>query len=482
MTSPAEFRVDVLVIGGGPAGLSAALTGKGRHPEKSFLLIRREEQAVTCCSIPHFLPRGRDLGKSLIPDHSLERAGIELLITEVVAIERAEKYGRLSDGRLVHYEKLVLALGSTPAIPPILGNLPVGAGLVPAQEGRPQGSPGEPLGRDKIFTVPKDAGSLERLKESLAERPRIAVLGGSLVGVEVAWELSQTGSQVTLVEALPSLLQFVYDEDLGNYVEEVLEKGGVRVQTGSRVNELVSRGSGVAVLLQGKETLPVDAAILALGYRPASDLAAQTGLEVDRGGFLITDEYGRTSDPDIFAVGDCAQKRDFLSGQPVPVMLSSVAAREGRLVGWNLYRLVLPRRLAGTIPFALLALGEACLGAVGWTERRADEEGMDVVSAAFEGTDRHPPALPGAMRQWVKLIAALEGGVLVGAEVRGGLRTGELVNLLGVAIQGHMTAYDLINLQLGSHPQLSPSPGVIPLVKAAEILVRKIERPRFFIL
>lgn len=475
MISPAKLQVDVLVIGGGPAGMSAALTGKERHPEKSFLLIRREEQAVTCCSIPHFLPRGRDLGKSLIPDHSLSRAGIELLITEVMAIERAEKYCRLANGKHVHYEKLVLALGSTPAIPPVLGSLPAGGSRLVHPE---------PLSslEGKVFAVPKDAGYLERLKESLAQRSRIGILGGSLVGVEVAWELSQTGSQVTLVEALPSLLQFVYDEDLGSYVEEVLEKGGVKVKTGSRVNELASRGDGVAILLQEKETLLADAAIIALGYRPASDLAVKAGLEVDRSGFLITDEYGRTSDPDIFAVGDCVQKRDFLSGRLVPVMLSSVAAREGRLAGWNLYRLVLPKRLAGTIPFALLALGEVGLGAVGWTERRAGEEGMDAVSAAFEGTDRHPPALPGAMRQWVKLIAAPEGGALLGAEVSGGLRIGELVNLLGVAIQGRMTAYDLINLQLGSHPQLSPSPGVIPLVKAAEMLVRKIERPRFFIL
>ena len=182
----------------------------------------------------------------------------------------------------------------------------------------------------------------------------------------------------------------------------------------------------------------------------------------------------RTHVKDIFAVGDCAQKRDFVTRARVSTMLASTACAEARIAGMNLFALNVVKTFSGTIAIYSTAVGDTGFGTAGITEAKAIEEGIDTVTGTFEGIDRHPGNLPGAHKQLVKLIVARQAGVIIGGEVIGGLSAGELTNVIGIIIQNRMSVNSLLTAQIGTHPCLTASPAGYPLIKAAEMIAAKI--------
>jgi len=225
--------------------------------------------------------------------------------------------------------------------------------------------------------------------------------------------------------------------------------------------------------LENGEKFSADAVILAMGYRPNASLAAKAGLLVNELGAVKVDEYMRTIDDDIFAVGDCAEKKDFVTRKTSGVMLASTACAEARIAGMNLYGLSLVKTFSGTISIFATALGQTGFGVAGLTETRARDEGFDIIIGSFEGIDKHPGKLPGTHKQTVKLIVAKDSGLILGGEITGGLSVGELTNALGFIIQNRMDIYGVLVSQIGTHPLLTASPAAYPLIKAAEDAAKK---------
>ncbi|MGB9809757.1 MAG: pyridine nucleotide-disulfide oxidoreductase, partial [Caldanaerobacter sp.] len=182
----------------------------------------------------------------------------------------------------------------------------------------------------------------------------------------------------------------------------------------------------------------------------------------------------RTSDPDIFAIGDCASKRDFYTRRYIPVMLASTATAEARIAGANLYKLKVVRENKGTIAIYSTFIDGLVLGSAGLTENSAKKEGFEVIISTVEGVDKHPGSLPNANKIKVKLIFAKNSGVLLGGQIAGGISFAELINLIGVAIQKRMTATELETLQMATHPYLTSAPTVYPIVIAAQEASNKI--------
>jgi pyruvate/2-oxoglutarate dehydrogenase complex dihydrolipoamide dehydrogenase (E3) component len=211
-----------------------------------------------------------------------------------------------------------------------------------------------------------------------------------------------------------------------------------------------------------------------MGYRPNTNLAEKSGISINEKGFIKVDEYMRTDNPDIMAVGDCAEKRDFITRKLSGVMLASTACAEARIAGMNLYKLSSVKTFSGTIAIFATALGETGFGVAGLTESVARKEGFDIVTGTFEGIDKHPGALPNTHKQVIKLIAAREGGLILGGEVIGGPSTGELTNIIGLVIQNKMTVNSILTAQIGTHPLVTASPTAYPLIKAAEVVAKKI--------
>jgi pyruvate/2-oxoglutarate dehydrogenase complex dihydrolipoamide dehydrogenase (E3) component len=134
------------------------------------------------------------------------------------------------------------------------------------------------------------------------------------------------------------------------------------------------------------------------------------------------------------------------------------------------------KTFSGTIAIFSTAIGKTGFGSAGLTETQATTEGFEVVTGTFAGMDKHPGKLPGAHQQIVKLIVAKDSEVILGGEVIGGLSTGELINIIGLAIQNRMSLNSILIAQIGTHPMLTASPAAYPLIKAAEIANRNLSK------
>jgi len=141
---------------------------------------------------------------------------------------------------------------------------------------------------------------------------------------------------------------------------------------------------------------------LGIGANPNTKLALDAGLELGKGKGIWVDEYMRTVDPDVFAIGDCAGKREFFTRKDAPVMLASIATAEARIAGANLYQLKVLRENKGTIGIFSTYVGGLVLGSAGMTENTAKREGFDVISGKAEVMNKNPPALPGTDKMLIK--------------------------------------------------------------------------------
>ncbi len=446
-------KTDVLIIGGSAAGMVAALTGKSHWAKKEFTLIKKQKDMMVPCGIPYIFSTLSDSEKNLMPvDIMLNKNGITSLVGEVVEIDTANKVAALANGEKISYVKLVIATGSAPI--------------------KPKWLPGADL--DNVFVIPKDKYYLDDMKNKLGQSKNIAVIGAGFIGVELSDELTKHGYNVTLVEKLPHILNLAFDTEIAKMIHEMLASRGVNIITGKGISKVIGTEKVEAIEFEDGQMMAMDAVVLSIGYRPNTELAKKSGIYVDEDNFIAVDEYMRTHVKDVFAVGDCAQKRDFVTRQRVSTMLASTACAEARIAGMNLFNLNVVKTFSGTIAIYATALGDTGFGTAGVTEQRAEAEGLSTLTGMFEGVNRHPGNLPGTHKQIVKLIAAKNSGVIIGGEVVGGSETGELTNVIGLAIQNRMSVNSFLTMQIGTHPCLTASPAAYPLIKAAEIIATKI--------
>ncbi len=443
---------DVLVIGGSAAGMVAAVTGKTSWPEKSFILVKKQKDVMVPCGIPYIFGTLESSAQNIMPvDDMLLKKEIKSIVDEVVLIDKENKTVTLASGDKIQYQKLVIATGSTPVKPKWLKGAE----------------------KENVFVIPKDRVYLDEMKEKLKSCKKVVVIGAGFIGVEFSDELRKGGYEVTLVEKMPSILSLAFDVELSVKIEELLVQSGIKIITGNGVKEISGEKSVKGVILENGNLLDADAVILSMGYLPNTELAKKAGIFVDEDDFIAVDEYMRTHITDIFAVGDCAQKRDFVTRRRVPTMLASTACAEARMAGMNLFSLNVVKTFSGTIAIYSTAIGNTGFGTAGLTEARAKEENIECLTGLFEGVDRHPGKLPDTHKQTVKLITARQSGVIIGGEVIGGSSAGELTNVIGLIIENRMTINSLLISQIGTHPCLTASPAAYPLMKAAEIIAAK---------
>ena len=444
---------DVVVVGGGPAALISAVTARKYYPDKSIVLIRDVETGVIPCGIPYVFKTLESVDKDILPDKPLEANNIEKIIAKVVRIDRNAKAVVLDNGDRVSYDKLILAIGSVPVTPPIPG-----------------------VEKQGIYVIKKNLEYLKKLREEVYKAKNIVIVGGGFIGAEFADELSKIeGLTVTIVEILPHILCQAFDNEFCTLAEEKLKNKGVRLYTNTKVVEFIGKDKVEQVKLSNGDVIDADLVILSIGAKPNTHIAEEAGLWTGRGGGIWVDEYMRTSDPSIFAVGDCAEKRCFFTRRHTPIMLASTATAEARVAGANLYSLKVIRENKGTIANFSTYIDGLTLGAAGLTEKRARAEGYDIVVGMAKGVDKHPGAIPGAKSVMVKLIFSRYSGTLLGGQVAGGETAGEIINIISLAIQKRVLAVELETLQMATHPWLTPAPTIYPIVNAAMDAVAKMK-------
>jgi len=446
------IKKDILIIGGGPSAMVAAGGCRMFYSDKSVSVIKKDVDSMVPCGIPYvFGTLLKSVEDDMIPCGDMAaKMGTELIYDKALKIDGEAKTVTCKSGEVYSYEKLIIATGSVPKVPKKIKNYDVKG----------------------AYQVPKSPNYIRKMHKALSKLKKIVVVGTGFIGVEIADELQSAGKKVTLIG--PRLLKNSFDKEVSSYMEKILDKNGVKLLKGERVEEvLISKGFASGVLLKSGETVKADAVILATGYVPNIDIAQESGIHIGEFGAIRVDEYMRTNVADIFAIGDCSEKRDFITRRVSPVMLASTATAEARVATANLFSINLVKSFKGTIGIFSTVMNDQAFGSAGVTESQAKKEGIEYISTVVKVAGKHPASLPNTQEQAIKLIATKKGGVVIGAQLVGGLDAGEMINMLGAIIEGRYTIFDLVGLQVATHPLLTSAPTTYPVMQAAQMLVAR---------
>lgn len=442
---------NVIIVGGGPAGIVTALTAKSVYPEKSVCVIKDIGDGVIPCAIPYMMYTISDPAQNIMGNQPLEKAGVTIIVGRVASVDPKAHTVKLESGQILSYERLVLATGTDSVLPPIPG-----------------------VDKEGVFTIRKSMSAMKILRDKFHQTKRAVIIGGGFIGAEFADELSRGSEmEIYLVEILSKLLYPAFDDEFCDDILHVLTKAGVKVFTNRRVVSIEGNRQVEAVVLDSGEKIAADLVLVSVGAKPSSQLALNAGLRVVENGSIWVDEYMRTDAEDVFAVGDCAVKRDFFTRKAAPVWLASTATAEARNAGTNIYGIRVLHQIQGTIAAFSTQIGGKSFASAGMTCRTCEKEGFRYVAATAIAPDRHPGLLPGASEMKVKLVFADRSGIVLGGQASGGPSVGELINVIAMAIQKKVSVRELDMMQIATHPLLTSAPTVHPLVNAAHQALAK---------
>lgn len=444
-------KYDVIIIGGSAAGTVAALTARKFYPTSSILLIRDIKNVPIPCGIPYVFGTVGDSLKNLIPvDTMMAANNIEVLVGKVTKINAEFKLVLAGQQEGIQYERLILATGSVPLVPPLSG-----------------------INKQNVFVIKKDPAYLDGIMKQMDAAKNLVIIGGGFIGVELAEESRKRRPDlsVTIVEMQEHCLQLVYDPEFCALAETELRNENITLHLQGKVVGLVGENAVEGVQLADGTILPADMVLFGIGCVANVDLALEAGLKIGPTRGIFVDGHMRTSDESIFACGDCAEKVSFFNGQPSGLKLASIATMEARIAGANLFKD--HRKNSGTLGCFSTVLNQKAFACVGLTETHAKSLGYDVVCGEAESINRHPGALPGGAMMKVKLVFLKEKMELLGGEIFGALSGGELINALSGFISQKVTADEIALFQAATHPCLTASPIAYPLVTAAENALKK---------
>jgi NADPH-dependent 2,4-dienoyl-CoA reductase/sulfur reductase-like enzyme/rhodanese-related sulfurtransferase len=402
----------VVIVGAVALGPKVACRIKRIAPSFEVLLLDQDDLiSYGGCGIPYYIGGDVDDIKALcstsahvIRDNRYFQnvKGVEVRTrTEAIAIDRRNKklkIRNLLDDREedIDYDKLVLATGATPVVPPV---------------------PGIDLPGIKVISNLHQA---EAIKDMLSKGQveRAVVIGGGAIGIEMAEALTDLwGVETTLVEMMDQLLPTALGKDMALPVKNHMKKNGIRVLLGERVNKISGDSdNGVQAVETSNFTIPCDLVILSVGVKPASTLAREAGLAIGMHNGILVDKCLRTSDSDIYAGGDCIEIPHLVSGHILPMPLGSLANRQGRIIGTNIAGGC--EHFHGTVGTFCLKIFELGVARAGLTVQQAREAGFDPVHTVVVQSDR-AHFYPDMQLMYIKLIADRKTKKVLGVEAEG---------------------------------------------------------------
>jgi len=446
---------DVIIIGGGPSGIITGVTGIKQNPGKSFLMIKEEEKGLIPCGIPYVFHDLEDVSKNAMGPKPFIAAGGEVLVDTVGTIDIEKKTVSTVNGNEFGYTKLVFATGSTPTIPTFIKGYDL----------------------DGVEYVKKSYNYIEKMLGRARAAKNIVVIGAGFIGVEIAEQLAKHKDKtVSLIEMEKHSLYRAFSEDFAIKADSEVRASGVHLKTETKVEEIIGKdGKVTGVKLSNGKILDAEMVISSVGYKPNTDLAKASGLEINSRDAIRVDNYQRTTEKDIYAVGDCAATKGFITGRSDNIMLASTATAEARVLGYNLFCIKVLRNFTGTLSVFSTEINHRAFASAGAIEQVAEEADIKYVTGKFADVDRHPGTIADTYPLEAKLIANPENGEIIGGELYGGKGVGEMINIVALAIQKAITVYELVSFQFGTHPLLTTAPTKYVLVKAAEQAIAKIK-------
>jgi NADPH-dependent 2,4-dienoyl-CoA reductase/sulfur reductase-like enzyme/rhodanese-related sulfurtransferase len=451
----------IVVIGANAAGAKAASKAKRMNPEAEVIVLDRGSFiSYGACGIPYFISDEvkdvRELMRTPVgvlrdPPFFKKVKGVDVLTrTEVLRIDRGARTLHLREAgsgalSMLAYDSLILATGSSPLVPP-LANREL----------------------DGVLTVKTIEAALA-LKERTAEGKAACVIGGGLIGLETAEALHSRGMDVTVVEMRDQILPGILDEEMAKPLANHLRDQGVEVVTSCRV--LGFEGDGrLGRVITEKGAFEAELAVMALGAVPNVSLAKEAGLTIGSTGAVAVDDRMRTSDPDIYACGDCCESTHVVTGKKVYVPLGSTANKQGRVAGINAAGG--DATFAGVLGTTIIRVFDYNAGKTGLTERDARALGIDAVTVLSAAPDR-AHFFPAAKSIGLKLVSERTTRRLLGVQAVGPGDVAKRVDTAAAAITFRATAEQLAQLDLAYAPPFASA--MDNLIVAGDILRNKLD-------
>ena len=435
----------VCIIGAGAGARNAS--GRIRQLDKEAqidIFSTQAEIGYAPCEPPFVLKGVVGWDDIFYGDNFFEQRKIAVhLNTEVTDILREEKR-IVAGGQSYPYDKLILSPGAVPSIPPISG-----------------------LDGKNEFTVSTDIADGKALEKIIPKYNSAAVIGAGAIGVEMTLALIAKGYQrVYLLDMQENILPASLDKDMAEKIEKVMQQKGVELILSASISSIKSDSGGKRVMLPDQE-LEVDIVFLTTGAKPNVELARRAGIEIGETGGILVNQYLQTSDPDIYAAGDCMENWDVIIGSKTRRLMVTTASRTGDLAGRNL---VLGNSVEyeGTpMTFVIEVFGHQ-IGTVGFTERLAREKGLDVVSTTITSPTTRPQF--GGKVFHYRLIGDREAKTLVGAQFISEETIRGIVNEMALAIAEKVPLRRLVQLET----PYSPAVGMDPLLGGLASLLSKL--------
>lgn len=451
-------KYDVIIIGGGPSAIISGITGIKQSKDKTFLMIKEDEKGLVPCGIPYIFHDLGDVSKNEMGPKGFINAGGEVLIDHVNIVDTKNKKIGTDKGKAYEYEKLVFATGSVPIEPKFI----------------------EGCGLKGVEYIRKRYDYIKDLKAKTDKAKKIIIIGGGFIGCEFADQLVKfKDKEISIVEMQEHCLFQAFSPDIAQQADEALKHAGVKVYTNSKVKKVINKnGRAIGVELDNGSIFDADLIICSIGSIPNTKLAKEAGININKNGAISVDNYLRTSEKDVFAAGDCAGTIGFITGRTDNVMLASTATAEARVLGYNLFNIKLLRKFGGVLSVFSTELNGKAFASTGAIEQSAKQANVSYVVGEFQSVDRHPAAIKDSSKLYVRLIVSPGDGSIIGGELIGGKSIGEMINIISLAIQKHVTVYELVSFQVGTHPLLTTSPTQYVLIKAAEHAMENIETRR----
>ncbi|WP_341456912.1 DsrE/DsrF/DrsH-like family protein [Marasmitruncus massiliensis] len=428
----------ILIVGGVAGGASAAARMRRLDEHAEIILFERGEYiSFANCGLPYYIG-GEITERSALtlqtPESFNARFRVDVRVqSEVLSIDRAGKtvsVRNLKTGEeyTESYDKLILSPGAAPVKPAITG-----------------------VDSGRVFTL-RNIPDTYRIKDFLEEKhPKTAVVvGGGYIGVEMAENLVHAGVKVTIVEFSDHLiapLDYEMACDVHNHVREK----GVKLILGDGVKAIDDTGNELLITL-GCGEISADMAILSVGVRPDSLLARKAGLEVNGRGAILVNAQMRTSDSDIYAVGDAVEITDFVTGGQGYIPLAGPANKQGRIAADNIAGIA--STYGGTQGTGILKVFDLTVATTGITEAKARQEGLPY-EKSYTYSASHASYYPGAVNMSVKLLFEKDGGRILGAQIVGFDGVDKRIDVIATAMRAGMTVYDLTKLELAYAPPFS---------------------------
>lgn len=433
----------VLIIGGVAGGASCAARLRRLDEDAEIILFERGEYiSYANCGLPYHVGdviKSRDSLLLQTPEAMRSKYGVDVRVkNEVISIDREKKAVTVKhldtgDSYEESYDTLVISTGSSPLRPPIPG----------IDSPRIQ----------TLWTVP-DTDRIRSLVRDSGVKTA-AVIGGGFIGLEMAENLHHAGLDVSIIEMLDQVM-VPLDFEMAQLLHENILQNGIKLYLGDGVAAFQDNGSSVEITLKSGKTVTTDLVILSIGVRPNGELAKNAGLEVNARGGIVADDYLRTSDPSIYAVGDVMEVEDFIFKDRTMIPLAGPANKQGRIAANNIAGA--NERYDGTQGTSVAKVFDLTAASTGANEKVLKKRGLikeKDYNSIIITQNSHAGYYPGAMPMSLKLLFSMDGSRIYGAQIVGRDGVDKRIDTIATTIRLGGGISDLTKLEFAYAPPYS---------------------------